>query len=137
MWERGLKQCYGTLLDGDYWSLPMWERGLKPKTLSQLARKRVAPHVGAWIETCQKGSSNLDGRSLPMWERGLKLPRSRFLLQFVRVAPHVGAWIETPLSSALALVSLVAPHVGAWIETYKVIGYMFVLKRRSPCGSVD
>jgi len=55
----------------------------------------VAPHAGAWIETCIREHSTI--------------PQI--------VAPHAGAWIETwhyvrPLAPCM-----VAPHAGAWIET--------------------
>ena len=55
----------------------------------------VAPHVGAWIETCQQP----DGQDSKT------------------VAPHVGAWIETVSLSVAICDKVVAPHVGAWIET--------------------
>ena len=55
----------------------------------------VAPHVGAWIETCVFCKSTV---------------------LFI-VAPHVGAWIETSYSDLFDLIKDVAPHVGAWIET--------------------
>ena len=52
----------------------MWVRGLKHKVLNiRLIEHRVAPHVGAWIET------------------DMYLPR----VVVYKVAPHVGAWIET------------------------------------------
>ena len=57
---------------------------------------RVAPYVGAWIETASGDSRRGGG-----W-----------------VAPYVGAWIETVLSGCrLLLFRPVAPYVGAWIET--------------------
>ena len=52
----------------------MRERGLKPVLpAASLVFYQVAPHAGAWIETCN------------------------FFLAFmyVQVAPHAGAWIET------------------------------------------
>ena len=56
------------------WSLPSWERGLKPFTVpASNAIDTVAPFVGAWIETSKEASVS---PSLP-------------------VAPFVGAWIET------------------------------------------
>ena len=56
---------------------------------------RVAPRVGAWIETLNvKGSA----------------PNSA-------VAPRVGAWIETLLKGYQEVGESVAPRVGAWIET--------------------
>ena len=57
---------------------------------------KVAPHVGAWIET---GSP------------GFAVTNAKF------VAPHVGAWIETDFRGYNYSQYHVAPHVGAWIET--------------------
>ena len=54
----------------------MWVRGLKRNNVGKLlGLLRVAPHVGAWIET-----NSLDS-----------------VENVERVAPHVGAWIETPI----------------------------------------
>ena len=42
------------------------------KNQSQIACQKVAPRVGAWIETdCNKGLLQL-GESRPAWARGLK-----------------------------------------------------------------
>ena len=74
MWERGLKLNMVILQNVPIMSLPVWERGLKRK--GELPKKevlKVAPRVGAWIET------------------GL----TRYLLSRCEVAPRVGAWIET------------------------------------------
>ena len=77
-------------------SLPVWERGLKPKKAAPLVGEAiVAPRVGAWIETNQTVLTN-----------GL-----------VIVAPRVGAWIETDGIADLNGDVAVAPRVGAWIET--------------------
>ena len=54
------------------------------------ADERVAPRVGAWIETGDPTDGQL---SPPAWGRGLKQRRQR--LGFHDVAPRVGAWIET------------------------------------------
>ena len=77
-------------------SHPTWVRGLKLAlhVIFPLSLK-VAPYVGAWIETIL----------------------SCELLVPVSVAPYVGAWIETFLSEICALPRIVAPYVGAWIET--------------------
>ena len=54
----------------------MWERGLKLMLVFRsLFILKVAPHVGAWIET-NAGVGALALR---------------------QVAPHVGAWIETAI----------------------------------------
>ena len=57
---------------------------------------RVAPHVGAWIET---------------------VVALMLMVSVSMVAPHVGAWIETDVQTLSATLFDVAPHVGAWIET--------------------
>ena len=101
----------------------------------------VAPHAGAWIETCR--SSRLMTTtcwSHPTRVRGLKLSPPRHRPSSGRVAPHAGAWIETrpatfpsqtadrshptrvrglkPSSPRVRKAShSVAPHAGAWIET--------------------
>ena len=51
----------------------MWERGLKqPDRCQDCPLLGVAPHVGAWIETCLRLCLYRELKSLPMWERGLK-----------------------------------------------------------------
>ena len=78
---------------------------------------KVAPYVGAWIET-KYVTKDLDfyashptwvrglkpvalchylykHLSHPTWVRGLKLDESVNYVQFCEVAPYVGAWIET------------------------------------------
>ena len=59
--------------------------------------KKVAPLVGAWIETY----------------------KSPDVLNVCNVAPLVGAWIETSVMGLTKLKNKVAPLVGAWIETLK------------------
>jgi len=73
-WARGLKRIWRTTADQETESRPAWARGLKqnPDILS-LVKIRVAPRVGAWIETDCPGQEREN--------RG--------------VAPRVGAWIET------------------------------------------
>ncbi len=73
MWERGLKYGKSITIENYIESLPMWERGLKSVLLPfRLLCKKVAPHVGAWIEMSKNGT-----------------------VYFIEpVAPHVGAWIE-------------------------------------------
>ena len=74
MWVRGLKPSEVVSFRFSVPSHPMWVRGLK-RLRGRLAgqRERVAPYVGAWIETL---STTLTGAS-------------------GYVAPYVGAWIET------------------------------------------
>ena len=52
MWVRGLKLPLLYPLPKLSMSHPMWVRGLKPKRLNIIGYvTKVAPHVGAWIET--------------------------------------------------------------------------------------
>ena len=54
MWERGLKPREKKKKGRNFSSLPMWERGLKLSNyLEDCRAQSVAPHVGAWIETCR------------------------------------------------------------------------------------
>ena len=53
MWVRGLKQKHYQFSNHLRTSHPMWVRGLKLfRFCASLFKKEVAPHVGAWIETC-------------------------------------------------------------------------------------
>ena len=52
MWVRGLKLHSVLIVRCDQKSHPMWVRGLKQKQrILSMKPDRVAPHVGAWIET--------------------------------------------------------------------------------------
>ena len=51
MWVRGLKQTELVTNTTLYMSHPMWVRGLKLLGGVNHRHHRVAPHVGAWIET--------------------------------------------------------------------------------------
>ena len=73
----------------------MWVRGLKRnQTITITANIKVAPRVGAWIETNEVLLRASDNGSHPVWVRGLK-HLTRFGLINIDVAPRVGAWIET------------------------------------------
>ena len=100
---------------------------------------KVAPRVGAWIETATHIGQFLDMMSHPVWVRGLKplsvlftsilrpshpvwvrglkLSAPHLLYKPLYVAPRVGAWIETAALDISPNDSEVAPRVGAWIET--------------------
>ena len=47
----------------------------------------VAPYVGAWIETTNVNTDNVDTESHPMWVRGLKLVIMRLPLSLTRSHP--------------------------------------------------
>ena len=75
VWVRGLKRSRLKICRLNTLSHPVWVRGLKPseETAQMSALDKVAPRVGAWIETIACVN---------------KPPLSN-------VAPRVGAWIET------------------------------------------
>ena len=56
---------------------------------------KVAPLVGAWIETLKAGAPALVWESHPSWVRGLKHSSHKGQTMEQTVAPLVGAWIET------------------------------------------
>ena len=138
-------------------SRPTWARGLKLVSSTISARRSVAPHVGAWIETrCLYGFTlrwsvaphvgawietyscrllPLLPKSRPTWARGLKLFYHDGVA-FCYVAPHVGAWIETLRLFLNVKRYWVAPHVGAWIET-RPFQLFSVKESRAPRGRVD
>ena len=73
MWVRGLKHvAFWTGADRPK-SHPMWVRGLKQVRMVVSYLNKVAPYVGAWIETINYGTKNFKTTSHPMWVRGLKL----------------------------------------------------------------
>ena len=83
-------------------------------------KTKVAPYVGAWIETTAVAPSVSSASSHPTWVRGLKLQIQGEGTAHHGVAPYVGAWIETCALSNLNEPKHVAPYVGAWIETHLV-----------------
>ena len=58
-------------------SHPTWVRGLKREIRAiRWQDKKVAPYVGAWIETCNGVWTKTAEESHPTWVRGLK-PKGR------------------------------------------------------------
>ncbi len=115
-WERGLKQHDFRFLWFINVSLPPWERGLKPlKVRRELLCHRVAPSVGAWIET--------------YWSPDLGAP--------CHVAPSVGAWIETLTARLIFVCDSSLPP---WERGLKHPSPLLKMRRaagRSLRGSVD
>ena len=108
IWERGLKPLKVTVYLYRVQSLPIWERGLKrPEKPHVVIISVVAPYMGAWIET----------------------PATKHGVRCCIVAPYMGAWIETSLMERSAKVYGVAPYMGAWIET--VLYYNILLNNTS------
>ena len=97
MWVRGLKLslCRENIPRAP--SHPMWVRGLKLENrVTSGNALRVAPYVGAWIETVVEVGS----------------------VSRLTVAPYVGAWIETTLRALLRLTDLSHPM---WVRGLKLV----------------
>ena len=110
MWVRGLKQTIFRIVEWQYKVAPYVGAWIETSdTYDRVTQKVVAPYVGAWIETCRF----LD------WSRQTK------------VAPYVGAWIETDHRHLWSHRRHVAPYVGAWIETIG-FGDISKLKKSHP-----
>ena len=159
-WVRGLK-LFARLKDNTFAaSHPTWVRGLKLDFVRRsLQVLKVAPYVGAWIETYIIGTEADFKKSHPTWVRGLKhydTPLIQPVLKshptwvrglkhhlllpsplFFRVAPYVGAWIETVKQSQNEEQKPVAPYVGAWIETSRNHRLPLLPQGRTLRGCVD
>ena len=79
---------------------------------------RVAPHVGAWIETLALAFAAFFAASHPMWVRGLKLNVSPYLACLALSHPMWVRGLKPERCCSCQEGTRVAPHVGAWIETY-------------------
>ena len=84
-------------------SHPTWVRGLKHQyAYYNFVNLKVAPYMGAWIETDTAPLNDFETLSHPTWVRGLK-PLLRCRQNHHRpVAPYMGAWIETKLNKSHA-----------------------------------
>ena len=71
----------------------MWVRGLKqPTDTGELPKYKVAPRVGAWIETLSKSIAKVTlSSSHPVWVRGLKQSGDVVIRQFARSHP---VWVR-------------------------------------------
>ena len=137
-WVRGLKPSLVTRNVRSIGSHPTWVRGLKQRICVPNPRfRRVAPYVGAWIETRCREESDGRGTSHPTWVRGLKhLMRLRDWGQY-RSHP---TWVRglkhtSPLRQSW--ICRVAPYVGAWIETTAIAAYEAASNGRTLRGCVD
>ena len=138
---RGLKHDEAQRSFADFMkSHPTRVRGLKPGGGKvHVLAAAVAPHAGAWIETCMASKkATVCFSSHPTRVRGLKLMVYGSSCLAGGVAPHAGAWIETRYSTvATTVLPAVAPHAGAWIETSSKGPGMAFFLRRTPRGCVD
>ena len=117
-WVRGLKHNALTEKLRQMSSHPTWVRGLKHNIYDVGEDgNRVAPYVGAWIETRLGRCPPVMYSVAPYVGAWIETQRISQKATISQVAPYVGAWIETTDDNATANNSIVAPYVGAWIET--------------------
>ena len=135
---RGLKLILDSSGSLHVESHPTWVRGLKHAGSSNCCwRYKVAPYVGAWIETFNTSISNEANRVAPYVGAWIETQIYCNLIVRTFVAPYVGAWIETLLKAQRWCTILVAPYVGAWIETTFLLSPSNSLKSRTLRGCVD
>ena len=80
--------------------------------------RRVAPYVGAWIETLSpNGYMRAKSVSHPTWVRGLKLRRLYLAIRYSQSHPTWVRRLKLNCGALLRVTFVVAPYVGAWIET--------------------
>ena len=100
--------------------------------------QKVAPLVGAWIETLPYGGLQNTFSSLPSWERGLKQElESKFRTMDYRSLPSWERGLKHRGGKTALRWIAVAPLVGAWIETGSLSAATGTFAGRSPRGSVD
>ena len=97
---------------------------------------RVAPCVGAWIETSVSCLAISDEPSHPVWVRGLKHAGGIAAPAVSVVAPCVGAWIETTIKVKSRHILTSHP---VWVRGLKHSDKSGRVKRssRTLCGCVD
>ena len=138
MWVRGLKQHGdGIICRIIFESHPMWVRGLKPKYVIDKYFPRVAPYVGAWIETRAARMSVKLATSHPMWVRGLKPRYGPWWSEGCHVAPYVGAWIETASAMPIILRWGRRTLCGCVDWNFYIIYIFYIIICRTLCGCVD
>ena len=96
----------------------------------------VAPRVGAWIETTFAYYSHGQVGSHPVWVRGLKLHNKGNEKCIFLSHPVWVRGLKRLRSERVSNQQQVAPRVGAWIETPASPDDL-KLSGRTPCGYVD
>ena len=140
-------------------SHPVWVRGLKLEvTLSNNSDYKVAPRVGAWIETFRLLSNYYNLLSHPVWVRGLKLLWS-LIVHIIMMSHPVWvrglkqqlnqAYQKPPLSHPVWVRGLkrcppsasLGPSLShpVWVRGLKPNQCFWVHRQRgrTPCGCVD
>ena len=99
--------------------------------------RRVAPRVGAWIETKGRCPLAVGDSVAPRVGAWIETYDNDLLTISGTVAPRVGAWIETLNVLGVVLNMIVAPRVGAWIETHPIRIEDKTKGGRTSCRCVD
>ena len=84
-----------------------------------LSASKVAPYVGAWIETKRRFANVATSKSHPTWVRGLKLEPIQGYASGTESHPTWVRGLKRLPVRCLPFRSEVAPYVGAWIETQR------------------
>ncbi len=87
-------------------------------TIPLMLPAKVAPFMGAWIETTSSNSSNKSAPVAPFMGAWIETLSSVLSSTNSIVAPFMGAWIETNSTRVVSVPMAVAPFMGAWIETW-------------------
>ena len=138
-WVRGLKHLHPNL--GHVVVKVAPRVGAWIETLARVCWQMcagVAPRVGAWIETSKDIEKNSKRpASHPAWVRGLKLQGG---YRNIRIFLSHPAWVrglKQQDTGAGQETGTVAPRVGAWIETCTGIAMRMEARCRTPRGCVD
>ena len=116
-WVRGLKHLYSLRGSERCRVAPYVGAWIETSRLkAEMYLPEVAPYVGAWIETLIALRLSIDNESHPTWVRGLKLGVKQ--IRFRSILSHP-TWVRgLKLENDPRLKNhIVAPYVGAWIET--------------------
>ena len=118
-------------------SHPTWVRGLK-HNLSRQTRvvAKVAPYVGAWIETTKKQGYRTTVKSHPTWVRGLKLLNFLLEVQFSMSHP---TWVRGLKLGSVQEVARRRKSHPTWVRGLKREDstHYFLTKSRTLRGCVD
>ena len=136
-WVRGLKLTTDNPLLRDSLSHPEWVRGLKHiQPMRRRLRRKVAPRVGAWIETKITKQPKIKVLSHPEWVRGLKLKVAEQFGSFSKSHPE---WVRGLKHSCVLLGDYRITSHPEWVRGLKLITEIIIIRtiRRTPSGCVD
>ena len=115
----------------------MWVRGLKQQEGGRgRLPLRVAPHVGAWIETLRRWTLSRTPWSHPMWVRGLKQQWEKMVVYAIWSHPM---WVRgLKLGIRILTRGNLVSHP-MWVRGLKLTASSHAERGagRTPCGCVD